>query len=56
MTSKDLRARLEHKLDSLRAAKQHTADRLEFLEDSLAVLQARDEVASSVPWTKVRTS
>jgi hypothetical protein len=28
-------------------------DRLEFLEDSLAALQARDEHASSVPWTKV---
>ncbi len=29
-------------------------DRLEFLEDSLAALQARDDQAASVPWTKVR--
>jgi hypothetical protein len=31
-------------------------DRLEFLEDSLAALQARDELTSSVPWTEVRSS
>jgi hypothetical protein len=31
-------------------------ERLEFLEDSLAALQAREERASTVPWTKVRTS
>ena len=31
-------------------------DRLEFLEDSLAALQARDEVETSLPWTKVRGS
>jgi PHD/YefM family antitoxin component YafN of YafNO toxin-antitoxin module len=31
-------------------------DRLEFLEDSLAALQAREELASSLPWTKVRGS
>jgi len=29
-------------------------DRLEFLEDSLAALQARDEQRKSVPWTGVR--
>ena len=29
-------------------------DRLEFLEDSLAALQSRDDQAASVPWTKVR--
>ena len=29
-------------------------DRLEFLEDSLAALQARDDQAASVPWTEVR--
>lgn len=31
-------------------------DRLEFLEDSLAALQARDEVEKSVPWDEVRSS
>jgi PHD/YefM family antitoxin component YafN of YafNO toxin-antitoxin module len=31
-------------------------DRLEFLEDSLAALQAREEVAASVPWTEVHGS
>lgn len=31
-------------------------DRLEFLEDSLAALQARDEVDVSVPWGEVRKS
>jgi prevent-host-death family protein len=29
-------------------------ERLEFLEDSLAVLQARDERETAVPWTAVR--
>lgn len=29
-------------------------DRLEFLEDSLAALQAREEIAATVPWTEVR--
>jgi hypothetical protein len=55
MTSEDLRARLKQELNSLRAAKQDMVDRVEFLEDSIAALQARDEVASSVPWTEVRT-
>lgn len=31
-------------------------DRLEFLEDSLAALQARDESEKSVPWGEVRVS
>lgn len=31
-------------------------DRLEFLEDSLAALQARDESIESVPWTEARDS
>jgi prevent-host-death family protein len=31
-------------------------DRLEFLEDSLAALQARDELEKSVPWSEVRSS
>ena len=31
-------------------------DRLEFLEDSLAALQAREEIEASVPWTEVRGS
>jgi prevent-host-death family protein len=31
-------------------------DRLEFLEDSLAALQAREEVSASVPWAEVRGS
>lgn len=31
-------------------------DRLEFLEDSLAALQARDEVEKSVLWDEVRSS
>lgn len=31
-------------------------DRLEFLEDSLAALQARDELEKSVPWSEVRGS
>jgi prevent-host-death family protein len=31
-------------------------DRLEFLEDSLAALQAREEIAASVPWAEVRSS
>ena len=30
-------------------------ERSEFLEDSLAALQARDEVDRSVPWSEVRT-
>ena len=29
-------------------------DRAEFLEDSLAALQAREEVDQAVPWSKVR--
>ncbi len=29
-------------------------DRLEFLEDSIAALQARDERGKSVPWAEVR--
>ncbi len=31
-------------------------DRLEYLEDSLAALQARDEIEASLPWTEVRRS
>jgi len=31
-------------------------DRLEFLDDSLAALQARDEVEKGVPWSEVRSS
>jgi PHD/YefM family antitoxin component YafN of YafNO toxin-antitoxin module len=31
-------------------------DRLEFLEDSLAALQSRDDVEKSVPWSEVRSS
>ena len=31
-------------------------DRLEFLEDSLAALQAREEIGATVPWTEVRGS
>jgi PHD/YefM family antitoxin component YafN of YafNO toxin-antitoxin module len=31
-------------------------DRLDFLEDSLAALQAREELAASVPWIEVRGS
>jgi prevent-host-death family protein len=29
-------------------------DRLDFLEDSLAALQARDERDSAIPWAEVR--
>ena len=29
-------------------------ERLEYLEDSLAVLQARDELDAAVPWAEVR--
>jgi PHD/YefM family antitoxin component YafN of YafNO toxin-antitoxin module len=29
-------------------------DRLDFLEDSLAALQAREDAAGSVPWSEVR--
>ena len=29
-------------------------DRLEFLEDSLAALQAREDRAAAVPWAEVR--
>jgi prevent-host-death family protein len=29
-------------------------DRLEYLEDSLAALQARDERGAAVPWAEVR--
>ena len=29
-------------------------DRLEFLEDSLAAMQAREDVDQTVPWSKVR--
>ena len=29
-------------------------DRIDFLEDSLAALQARDEVGRSVPWSETR--
>jgi PHD/YefM family antitoxin component YafN of YafNO toxin-antitoxin module len=29
-------------------------DRLEYLEDSLAALQAREELDAAVPWTEVR--
>jgi PHD/YefM family antitoxin component YafN of YafNO toxin-antitoxin module len=31
-------------------------DRLDFLEDSLAALQAREELAASAPWIEVRGS
>ena len=31
-------------------------DRLEFLEDSLAALQSRDEVEKGIPWSEVRSS
>jgi PHD/YefM family antitoxin component YafN of YafNO toxin-antitoxin module len=31
-------------------------DRLEYLEDSLAALQAREERDASVPWAEVRDS
>jgi prevent-host-death family protein len=31
-------------------------DRLDFLEDSLAALQAREELGASVPWIEVRGS
>ena len=31
-------------------------DRLEFLEDSLAALQAREDVSGTVPWSEVRGS
>ena len=31
-------------------------DRLEFLEDSLAALQVRDEARATVPWTEARGS
>jgi hypothetical protein len=31
-------------------------DRLEFLEDSLAALQARDELEKGLPWGEVRNS
>lgn len=31
-------------------------DRLEFLEDSLAALQARDEVEKGIAWGEVRSS
>jgi prevent-host-death family protein len=29
-------------------------DRLDFLEDSLAALQTREDAATSVPWSEVR--
>lgn len=29
-------------------------DRLDYLEDSLAALQARDETEASVPWSEIR--
>jgi len=31
-------------------------DRLEFLEDSIAALQARDDLEKGVPWGEVRSS
>jgi PHD/YefM family antitoxin component YafN of YafNO toxin-antitoxin module len=31
-------------------------DRLEFLEDSLAVLQSRDDLEKGKPWSEVRSS
>jgi antitoxin Phd len=30
-------------------------ERLDYLEDSLAALQARDERAAALPWSEVRT-
>ena len=30
-------------------------DRLDYLEDSLAALQARDERSAALPWSEVRT-
>ena len=30
-------------------------DRLEYLEDSVAALQARDERDTSIPWSEIRT-
>jgi PHD/YefM family antitoxin component YafN of YafNO toxin-antitoxin module len=39
-------------LDSDRYAE--LVERIEYLEDSLAALQARDERASTVAWTEVR--
>ena len=31
-------------------------ERLDYLEDSLAALQARDEIVATVPWAEVRGS
>jgi PHD/YefM family antitoxin component YafN of YafNO toxin-antitoxin module len=77
ITAEDLRARLGHELEALKAASDvlyvskrgrlagvlidvdryaDIVDRLEFLEDSLAALQARDDSEKSVPWSEVRGS
>lgn len=40
-------------LDSERYAE--LVERLEFLEDSLAALQAREEQDATLPWSEVRT-
>ena len=40
-------------LDSDRYAEM--LDRIDYLEDSLAALQARDEADSAIPWFEVRS-
>jgi PHD/YefM family antitoxin component YafN of YafNO toxin-antitoxin module len=68
VTASDLRARLGRELDGLRESEEAVyvskrgrlagvlldPDRLEYLEDSLAALQAREEPDVAVPWAEVR--
>jgi hypothetical protein len=63
--SEKFRARLAQEINSLTMERDGgpmdgdrnnaIADRLEFLLDSLAALRARDELETSLPWTKVRS-
>jgi PHD/YefM family antitoxin component YafN of YafNO toxin-antitoxin module len=68
VTAEDLRARLGKELDALYVSKRgrlaavvldseryaELLERLDYLEDSLAALQARDERDAGVPWSNVR--
>jgi hypothetical protein len=63
--SEKFRARLAQEINSLNVERDGglidvdrynaIVERLEFLLDSLAALRARDELETSLPWTKVRS-
>jgi hypothetical protein len=51
----DLRSKLLRELELLVHGRDaEWIDRLEYLEDSLAALESRDERAAALPWSEVR--